>query len=297
MSQAGGDAAAQSKKCDPTLNKPPHSAIPNDGRLDPASIDVAARKPRKRKARNRPAPSPELVVWAERAEKRLLARPYPPGIMLEPAGFNKEHWTSPHADVGLWQDQLGEAFGTRSKAVITLFLRQLEALCSEDQWDEEAKQWRLDENEFSAALAMVSAIKPRNEMEAALAAQMVSIHLMQMKCAARAIRFEHDTQTASVAAKLARTFVMQTQALQALRGRPKTARQSIKVMKELHQHVHYHRGAGESDGQPQATPAGQPEELRALPSPDETGNTVPHASRKREANVPDARGSTGDRRA
>jgi hypothetical protein len=57
-------------------NLPPGS-IPNDGQLDPASVDVAARKPRKRKARNRPAPSPELVEWAEGAEKRLYARPYP----------------------------------------------------------------------------------------------------------------------------------------------------------------------------------------------------------------------------
>ena len=264
---------------------PPIGSIPNDGQLDPTSIDVAARKPRKRKARNRPAPPPELVEWAEGAEKRLLARPYPPGIMLEPAGLNKEHWTSPHADVGLWQDQLGEAFGTRSKAVITLFLRQLEALCSEDQWDEESKQWRLDENEFSAALAMVNAIKPKNEMEAALAAQMVSVHLMQMKCAARAIRFEHDDKTATVAAKLARTFVMQMQALQALRGRSKTVRQSIKVRKELHQHVHYHRGADKTDGQPQATPAGQSEELSTLPSSDETGNVVPLPSRQRKARL------------
>ena len=264
-------------------NLPPGS-IPNDGQLDPAGIDVAAHKPRKRKrkARNRPAPSPELVEWAEGAEKRLFARPYPPGIMLEPAGFDKEHWTSPHSDVDLWQAQLGEAFGTRSKAVITLFLRQLEALCSADQWDENARQWRLDENELSAALAMVNAIKPRNEMEAALAAQMVSVHLMQMKCAARAIRFEHDTQTAAVAAKLARTFVTQMQALQAMRGRSKTSRQSIKVTKELHQHVHYHRGVSETDGQPHATPAGQPEELSALPCADEARNVVPLASRRRK---------------
>jgi hypothetical protein len=266
-------------------SRPPLGSIPNDGQLDPVSMDVAVSKPRKRKARNRPAPSPELVEWAEGAEKRLFARPYPPGIMLEPAGFDKEHWTSPHSDVELWQAQLGEAFGSRSKAVITLFLRQLEALCSEDHWDEKARQWRLDENEFSAALAMVNAIKPRNEMEAALAAQMVSVHLMQMKCAARAIRFEHDTQTAGVAAKLARTFVMQMQALQALRGRSKHVRQSIKVTKELHQHVHYHRGDIRTSGQPQATPAAQSRELHSLPSPDEAREVVPVTSRRGKAGV------------
>jgi hypothetical protein len=263
-------------------NLPPGS-IPNDGQLDPASIDVAKRKPRKRKARNRPAPAPELVQWAEGAEKRLFSRPYPPGIILEPAGFDKEHWTSPHADVELWQAQLGEAFATRSKAVITLFLQQLEALCSTNHWDEKAHQWRLDENEFSAAIAMVNAIKPRNEMEAALAAQMVSVHLMQLKCAARAIRFEHDTQTAAVAAKLARTFVMQTQALQALRGRPKTARQSIKVTKELHQHVHYHddRGGTGTSGQPHGRTTPAIDQRTPLPSSESGGEVVPLPRRKR----------------
>ena len=287
MSQTGRGTAAQSTKRGPTLSEPPPGAIPNDGRLDPAGIDIAVRKPRKRKARNRPIPSPELVDWADGAEKRLLARPYPPGIMLEPAGFDKERWTSPHSDVELWQAQLGEAFGTRSKAVITLFLRQLEALCSLESWDEGAKQWRLDENEFSAALAMVNAIKPRNEMEAALAAQMVSVHLMQMKCAARAIRFEHDTQTAAVAAKLARTFVMQTQALQALRGRSKTVRQSIKVTKELHQHVHYHddRGGSGTDRQPHGRTAPVVDQCAALPSPEPSGEAVPVPSRKGKARV------------
>ena len=182
---------------------------------------------------------------------------------------------------------LGEAFGTRSKAVITLFLRQLEALCSLENWDEAAKQWRLDENEFSAALAMVNAIKPRNEMEAALAAQMVSVHLMQMKCAARAILFEHDTQTAAVAAKLARTFVMQTQALQSLRGRSKTARQSIKVTKELHQHVHYHddRGIGGSDRQPHGRTATALDQRTPVPSTEPRGEVVLLPSRQREAGM------------
>jgi hypothetical protein len=207
--------------------------------------------------------------------------------MLEAAGFDKEHWTSPHADVQLWHAQLGEAFGTRSRAVITLFLRQLEALCSQTEWDEGAKQWRLDENEFSAALAMVNAIKPRNEMEAALAAQMVSVHLMQMKCAARAIRFEHDDKTAGVAAKLARTFVMQTQALQALRGRSKTARQSIKVTKELHQHVHYHddRGGAGTGRQPHGRTAPIVDQRTPLPSTEPSGQVVPLPSRKGKAGL------------
>lgn len=124
-------------------------------------------------------------------------------------------------------------------------------------------------------------------MEAALAAQMVSVHLMQMKCAARAIRFEHDTQTAAVAAKLARTFVMQTQALQALRGRSKTVRQSIKVTKELHQHVHYHddRGSSGTDRQPHGRTAPALDQCTTVPSTEPAREVVSLPSRQRKAGM------------
>jgi hypothetical protein len=263
----------------------PDKPIPQDGRVNPAALDVTAKPKRKRRARNRPKPSLELSQWAAGAEVRAHSRPHPPGIILEPAGFDKEHWTSPHSDPDLWTLQLAEAFGTRSRAVISTFMSQLAALCGEKEWDDEARQWRLDENEYSAALAMVSSIKPKSEMEAALAAQMVAIHLLQMKVAARAIKFDYDTKTAAVAGKLARTFTMQLDSLQRLRGRQKTTRQSIRVTKELHQHVHYHRGDVGTHGQPQATPAVQPEELPALPSPDEGGEVVPLASRRGKKSV------------
>ena len=263
----------------------PDKPIPQDGRVDPASLDITAKPKRRRRARNRPKPAPELDRWAVGAEARALSRPYPPGIILEPARFDKEHWTPPHNDPDLWGLQLADAFGTRSRAVISTFLAQLATLCEESHWDEEAKQWRLDENEYSAALAMVNSIKPRNEMEAALAAQMVAIHLLQMKVAARAIKFDYDTKMVAVAGKLARTFAIQLETLQRLRGRQKTTRQSIKVTKELHQHVHYHRGVEETDGQAQATRARQSEELPALPSPDEGGQVVPFARRGRKTRL------------
>jgi hypothetical protein len=212
--------------------------------------------------------------------------------MLEPAGFDEEHWTSPHNDDDLWSLQLADAFGSRSRAVLTTFMHQLESLCGKQGWDDEAKQWRLDENEFSAALAMVNSVKPRNEMEAALAAQMVAVHLMQMKLAASAIKFNSDPKTAAVAGKLARTFVQQIEALQRLRTPNRTKRQSIKVSKELHQHVHYHdaRGGGKKARQSHATYAEGVAELPSLPCPNASGQSVPIASCSRQAKVPNARG-------
>lgn len=251
-----------------------------DGRIDPAKLDAAAKPKRKRRKRDRPEPTAELREWEKGAEQRALARPYPPGIMLEAAGFDKERWTAPHADSDLWTLQLADAFGTRSRAVVATFLSQLEALCGQSHWDDEARQWRLDENQFSAALALVNSVKPRNELEAAQAAQLVAIHLLTMKVAARAIRYEYDTRTAATAAKLARTFTLQLEALQNLRGRRRTARQSITVRKELHQHVHYHRGEGESGGQPHEPPATIIDECAALPSPQPGGQSLPLPSRQ-----------------
>ena len=181
----------------------PDKPIPQGGQVNPSSLDITAKPKRKRRARNRPKPTPELEAWSKAAETRARARPCPPGIILEPAGFDNEHWTSPHRDSDLWALQLADAFGTRSRAVISTFMAQLAALCRESHWDDAARQWRLDENEYSAALAMVNSIKPRNEMEAALAAQMAAIHLLQMKVAARAIKYEYETKTVAAAGKLA----------------------------------------------------------------------------------------------
>lgn len=258
----------------------PDPTLPHDGRLDPRKLDVAAKPKRKRRARNRPAPAPELVAGLAKAEARAYARPFPPGIILEPAGFDKEHWTSPHSDVELWHLQLADAFGTRSRAVITTFMAKLEALCGKSHWDDEARQWRLDENALSAALAMVNTIKPRNEIEAALAAQMVAIHLMTMKLAARALEFDHDARTAGVAAKLARTYTMQMEVLRANRTKRTTARQSIKVRKETHQHIHYHRGDDERQRQAHGPADRAIDAIPALPSSDASGRIVSLPSRK-----------------
>ena len=232
------------------------SALPHGNRLNPSSLDVTEKPEKKRKARHRPEPSSELRGTEAALEKRAYSRPIPPGVMLEPAGYDEEYWTSPHSDRELWTLQLADAFGTRSQAVFITFMRQLEGLCDKSMWDEEVQQWHLDEHEYSAALAMVSTVKPKNEMEAALAAQMVAVHMMQMKLSARAIRYEADTQTAAVAGKLARTFNDQLRVLQEIQGKKRTTRQSIKVSKETHhhQHVHVHRGARQTADNPMNGP-------------------------------------------
>lgn len=215
-----------------------NGAISKGGDIDPATADIAKRP--RRKACNRPDPPAELREWEGKAQQRMLNRPLPPNIVLEPTGFDQESWTSPHSDVALWTLQLADAFGTRSQAVLSLFMSQLESLCGRGIWDETAHQWRMQESELSAILALVNAFRPRNEPEAMLAAQMVATHLLTMKVGARALRYDYDTRTASAYAKLAKAYAMQTDAMQGMKGKRRTTRQTITVKKELHQSVHYH---------------------------------------------------------
>lgn len=246
-------------------------------RLDLEAVDVADRQ--RRTARDRPDPPAELRQWEASAERRMFQRPLPPNIILEPVGFDQEDITAPHSDMGLWVLQLADAFGTRSQAVINLFLRHLQELCGKNIWDEAAQQRRMDETELSAILALINAFRPRNEPEAMLAAQMVATHLLTMRVGARALRYDYDTRTAASFAKLAKAFAAQTEAMQGLKGRKRTARQSIKVSRESHhhQHIHVHRGAGENEGQPHertdATTA-ETDDCRSLVRSQDAGGVV-----------------------
>ena len=262
-------------------------------RLDLDAVDVAKRP--RRIARDRPDPPAELLAWEASAERRMYQRPLPPNIILEPAGFDQEHLTAPHSDLALWTLQLADAFGTRSRAVIDLFLRHLQELCGLGIWDETANQRRMDETELSAILALVNAFRPRNEPEAMLAAQMVATHLLTMKVGARALRYDYDTRTAASFAKLAKAFAAQTEAMQGLKGKRRTARQSIKVTRESHhhQHIHVHKGSTENDGQSQAprdTGTAETIDHGPLVRRDDTGGKVlPLPMREGPTALPNAR--------
>lgn len=254
--------------------------------VDPKKINVAERKTVRRR-RSAPEPSAQLQAGRERALKRAKARPLTPGVMLEPDGQGYQV-TAPHADLELWELQVADAFGTRSQSVMQTFLDQLRALVPL-AWDKDAEQWKPNETEMNAALAMVADVQPRNVREAALAAQMVAVHWMQMRLSAAALNNGYMVldRDAALASKLARTFTMQLDTLERIRGRKQTARQSIKVRKELHQHVHYHdhRGSGKTGEQAHDADAGSTAQCAALPSPEPGGKVVRLPSRKRQAGV------------
>ena len=252
--------------------------------IDPKAEDVA-HKPRRRRHRVKPDPAPDLAAGKDQARQRALKRVSSPGVMFEPDGQGYVI-TSPHNDLDLWELQISDAFGTRSLSTMKTFVQSLKSLCSQ-AWDADNKAWKPNETELNAILAMVAEHRPRNAAEAALAAQAVAIHLITMRLASQALNrggmvMERD---AALTGKLARTYVRQIEALQALKGKPRTARQSIKVKKELHQHVHYHhhRGEEQSGGQPQdPKPA---EDHPALPCPQQGGEVVRLPRRNRMGGV------------
>lgn len=117
---------------------------------------------------------------------------------------------------------------------------------------------------------------------------MAATHLMIMRLSAQA--FNHSgsvgREGAALASKLARTFTMQCDAMQALKGKSRTAKQSIHVTKELHQHVHYHEERGDGEPKEQSLGLGQPAQIvdghEAMWREDAGGDALPYPSRKGE---------------
>ena len=253
---------------------------------------------RLRKAADKPPMPENMEASAAKAIKRHQRRLLSPGVAVEVVKAGEPYViASPHQDSAAWEAMICDALGTRSVGTAKTFLYQLTELCSQNWHPAEVEgeygQWCPDELELNMVLNMVTGIKPRNELEAAQAAQMVAVHLMTMRVSARALRGAVVVpQDAAIAGKLARTFVMQAEGLARLRGRKPATRQTITVKQEKHvhnhQHVHVHRGEEETRSQPQAKDGDAL--VAALLSQDSRGEALPLPSRPRKERMSDARG-------
>ena len=91
-----------------------------------------------------------------------------------------------------------------------------------------------DEVNLAFMLSMVKSIKPRDAVEAMLVAQMVSVHVMAMRCAhhlAEACDLAQHDSAARALGRLARTFPLQIEALNRHRsqGEPAITVQNVSV--------------------------------------------------------------------
>ena len=240
---------------------------------------------------NRPPFNESLRPFVEKATKRHFRRPPNPGIVVEPGEGQSWTYGPHHQDRDAWEVQLFDAFGTRSVSALRCFLDHLSALCMGDG-NYGPKGWQPNETQINFAINFVSGVRPRNEMEAALAAQMCAVHFIQMELAAQVMRNPYgDGRTASAVGKLARTYAMQCDAMAKLKGRGGKQRITVKYERHNHNHQHVHAeiGGGVSDfvGRPQGptdcvgrVSALEHEPCPALSGPDAARDALPEPCHK-----------------
>jgi hypothetical protein len=144
-----------------------------------------------------------------------------PRIKLLSHGFTIDH---PNPELG--EQLMTEAMGVRDRDAMHGIVRQLVKASVNGE--------KPDEVNLAFMISMVKSIKPRDAVEAMLAAQMVSVHVMAMRCAYHLANAEDIAQQDSAArafGRLARTFPAQIEALNRYRshGEPAITVQNVSV--------------------------------------------------------------------
>ena len=131
-----------------------------------------------------------------------------PRVKLSSRGFAIEH-----PDPELGEQLMADAFGVGDRDAMHGILRQLVKASVNGR--------KPDAASLAFMIAMVEGIKPRDAVEAMLVAQMVSIHVMAMRCAHHLASAQDIIQQDSAGralGRLARTFPAQIEALNRYRS-------------------------------------------------------------------------------
>jgi hypothetical protein len=131
-----------------------------------------------------------------------------------------------HPDPELAEQLMANALGVADREAMDGILRQLVRAS--------ASGGSADEVNLSFMISMVKSLKPRDSVEAMLVAQMVSVHVMTMRCAqhlATADDIARHDSAARALGRLARTFPAQIEALNRYRsrGEPAVTMQDVSV--------------------------------------------------------------------
>ena len=129
-------------------------------------------------------------------------------------------------DPELAEQMMANALGVADRDAMDGILRQLVRASASGSGP--------DEVNLSFMISMVKSLKPRDSVEAMLVAQMVSVHVMAMRCAqhlATAQDLSQHDSAARALGRLARTFPAQIEALTRYRshGEPAITVQNVKV--------------------------------------------------------------------
>ena len=150
--------------------------------------------------------------------------------LQRPDAYN-EQTCPPDGEIKDWESRLNRALGTVSSDFVRVSLLQLQGAAR-------SPYGTISETAINAALAMIEAFAPRDEVEGALAVQAACTHGAAMAILARLDSgFGTERQIAafgSTAARLMKTFAMQVEGLRRLRH---GGQQFVRV-----EHVHVNDG-------------------------------------------------------
>jgi hypothetical protein len=215
--------------------------------------------------------APDLTVSTAIAATSQTKAAAAPRIRLQAHGFSIDH-----PDPELGEQLMANALGVADRDAMDGILRQLVRAS--------VNGGSADEVNLSFMISVVKSLKPRDSVEAMLVAQMVSVHVMAMRCAQHLATAEDIAQHDSAAralGRLARTFPAQIEALNRYRsqGEPAITVQNVSVGdggKAIVGNVTQHRSVIVSDKHP-ASPA------RKTPKAAGSGRRRDCADAKREA--------------
>ena len=153
----------------------------------------------------------ELAPVAEGTEKKIKPAKFAVEgeILQKPSGEDQQKWL----------ESMYATFGTTDIDALDLFAGQIQNVSGSGlSIEKQAKA-------LNQAMPLLLAVRPENEVEAMLAAQMVGIHTMTMSMMNRAMRSDQTvegvTTNVNRVTKLSRTFIGLLEALNKHRGKGK----------------------------------------------------------------------------
>ncbi|CAN7260069.1 hypothetical protein LJR220_001150 [Bradyrhizobium sp. LjRoot220] len=163
---------------------------------------------------------PELSNHTAMAASGQTRAAAAPRLKLSPQGVSIDH-----PDPELGEQLMADALGVPDRDAMHGILRQLVKASVSGK--------KPDAVNLAFMISMVESIKPRDSIEAMLVAQMVSVHVMAMRCVyhlAGANAARHDSAVRALG-MLARTFPAQVEALTRYRnkGEPAITVQNVSV--------------------------------------------------------------------
>jgi hypothetical protein len=165
--------------------------------------------------------APDLTTSTTMAATDPTRAAAAPRIKLQSHGFAIDH-----QDQELGERLMANALGVADREAMHGIIRQLVKASVNGESP--------DEVNLAFMISMVKSIKPRDSIEAMLVAQMVSVHVMAMRCAhhlANADDLAQHDSAARALGRLARTFPAQIEALNRYRshGEPAITVQNVSV--------------------------------------------------------------------